>query len=330
MKPRKVIIDCDPGIDDFLAIVLALSIPEIEVIGITIVCGNVPVNVGVKNALKALKFMEREDIPIYIGEKQPLKRAYIDATDTHGVDGLGQSNLKESKIKENYKDAISFYEEILLENEDISVIALGPLTNLAKLYIKNKKAFCKIKELITMGGSYLSHGNCSPVAEYNYWCDPESAKIVYEAYENELENKYIHMVGLDVTRKIVLTPNLVEYMKRINKNKGEIIEKITNFYMDYHYEHEGIIGCVINDPLAVAYFYNKNLCEGFYAYTTIETQGISFGQTIVDKYDIWKKQKNSYILTKTNYFDFMKLFITKVFDEKEEKVEEMLNQILVK
>ena len=103
-----------------------------------------------------------------------------------------------------------------------------------------------------MGGSFKSHGNCSPVAEYNYWCDPDGASLVYETLHQN--GQKIHMVGLDVTRKIVLTPNLLEYMCRLNKETGEFVKKITKFYFDFHWEWEHIIGCVINDPLAVAYF----------------------------------------------------------------------------
>ena len=120
-----------------------------------------------------------------------------------------------------------------------------------------------------MGGTYKSHGNCSPVAEYNYWCDPDAAAKVYEAYASlpELSGKNIHMIGLDVTRKIVLTPNLIEYMKRLHPFLGGKIEAITRFYLDFHWEQEGIIGCVINDPLAVAYFADHSICSGFDAYT---------------------------------------------------------------
>ena len=123
------------------------------------------------------------------------------------------------------------------------------------------------------------------MAEYNYWCDPDAAKYVYE----NLRTK-IHMVGLDVTRKIVLTPNILEYMQILDTEKGEFIKNITRFYYDFHWEYERVIGCVINDPLAVAYFLNRELCRGFEAYTTVETEGISIGQSVVDAMNFWKKQ----------------------------------------
>ena len=127
---KKVIIDCDPGIDDSLAIMLALSCDQIEVLGITIVCGNSPTEMGAGNAAKALRQMNRLDIPIFTGERTPLKRDYVNALDTHGADGLGESFLEPVENFSFHTDAVSFLEETIL-NTHCSVIALGPMTNLA-------------------------------------------------------------------------------------------------------------------------------------------------------------------------------------------------------
>ena len=268
MKKRKVIIDCDPGIDDSLAIMLALKSPEIEVIGITIVCGNSPVEMGFGNAKKILKQMNRLDVPVYIGESTPLRRDYVNALDTHGEDGLGESFLPEVIGYQQQISAVDFLADVL-KKEKVSIIELAPMTNLARLIQKDKEAFSCIEEIVSMGGSFKSHGNCSPVAEYNYWCDPDGASLVYETLHQN--GQKIHMVGLDVTRKIVLTPDLLEYMCRLNKETGEFVKKITKFYFDFHWEWEHIIGCVINDPLAVAYFINPELCKGFDSSAAIGT-----------------------------------------------------------
>lgn len=254
---RKVILDCDPGIDDSLAIMLALCSPEIEVIAITIVAGNAPVKMGYQNAKKVLRHMNRLDIPVYIGEEKPLVKDFVNALDTHGSDGLGESFLPEVMDQPPLKNAIDFFRETLSE-KGVSVIALGPLTNLARLIEVDAGAFAHIEKIVSMGGSYKVHGNCSPVAEYNYWEDPEAAQIVFQHMKRL--HKQIHMVGLDVTRKIVLTPTLLEYIKRLDAKQGEFISKITKFYFDFHWNWEQIIGCVINDPLAVAYFLKPDLC----------------------------------------------------------------------
>ena len=318
MEKRKVIIDCDPGIDDSLAIMLALKSPEIEVVGITVVCGNSPVEMGFENAKKILKQMNRLDVPVFIGENTPLKRDYVNALDTHGADGLGESFLPEVPGYHQDQSAVDFLSDIL-KKEQISVIALAPMTNLATLIKKDPDAFANIEELVSMGGTFKSHGNCSPVAEYNYWCDPDAAALVYDTMHKL--GKTIHMVGLDVTRKIVLTPTLLEYICRLDKETGEFIRKITKFYFDFHWEWEHIIGCVINDPLAVAYFLNPSICQGFDSYVQIETEGISLGQSVVDAMNFYRKTPNTEVLTEVDVYAFFQLFLSRILDLEPEKLD---------
>ncbi|WP_418721608.1 nucleoside hydrolase [Blautia sp.] len=318
MNKRKIIIDCDPGIDDSLAIMLALTSPEIEVLGITIVCGNSPVEMGFENAKKILKQMNRLDVPVYMGEPRPLKRDYVNALDTHGADGLGESFLPEVPGYQQEISAVDFLSKALIK-EKVSVIALGPMTNLARLIQKAPAAFEQIEELVSMGGSFKSHGNCSPVAEYNYWCDPDAAALVYDTIHQN--GKMIHMIGLDVTRKIVLTPTLLEYICRLNKETGEFIRKITKFYFDFHWEWEHIIGCVINDPLAVAYFLDPDICQGFDSYVQIETEGISLGQSVVDSMDFYRKTPNTKVLTEVDVYAFFQLFLSRILGLEPEKLD---------
>lgn len=318
MNKRKIIIDCDPGIDDSLAIMLALTSPEIEVLGITIVCGNSPVEMGFENAKKILKQMNRLDVPVYMGEPRPLKRDYVNALDTHGADELGESFLPEVPGYQQEIGAVDFLSKALIK-EKVSVIALGPMTNLARLIQKAPAAFDQIEELVSMGGSFKSHGNCSPVAEYNYWCDPDAAALVYDTLHQN--GKMIHMIGLDVTRKIVLTPTLLEYICRLNKETGEFIRKITKFYFDFHWEWEHIIGCVINDPLAVAYFLDPDICQGFDSYVQIETEGISLGQSVVDSMDFYRKTPNTKVLTEVDVYAFFQLFLSRILGLEPEKLD---------
>ncbi|MEG1148890.1 MAG: nucleoside hydrolase, partial [Niameybacter sp.] len=277
MERRKVIIDCDPGIDDALALLLAIKSEELEVVGITVCSGNVPVRMGAKNALKVLALCGKTDIPVYVGEEVPLVRELVTAQDTHGEDGLGErfyEVLEESKILEG---GVQYIVETLRSQDKVSIIALGPLTNIAKALMEDREAFAYLDEFISMGGAYRIHGNCSPVAEFNYWVDPHAADYVYQHLPRP-----VHMIGLDVTRKIVLTPNLIEFINRLDAELATFITEITRFYIDFHWEQEGIIGCVINDPLAVAYFMDRSLCQGFESYVEVVTEGIAMGQSIVD------------------------------------------------
>ena len=315
MQKRKVIIDCDPGIDDSLAILLAINSPELEVLGLTITSGNVPAQLGAKNDLKALQMCQRLDIPVYIGEELPLERELVTAQDTHGEDGVGENFYEDVDAKILY-GGVDFIIDTLKNNKDVSIIALGPLTNIAKALMKDKKAFDNLDEFVSMGGAFRIHGNCSPVAEFNYWVDPHGADYVYKNLP-----KKIHMVGLDVTRKIVLTPNIIEFINRLDKDMAKYITEITRFYIDFHWEQEGIIGCVINDPLAVAYFIDRSLLRGFDSYVEVVHDGVAVGQSIVDSFNFYKNKPNSHVLTEVDEKAFMKMFLKRIFKEHESYIE---------
>ena len=320
MDKRKVIVDCDPGIDDALAIILALKSKEIEVIGITTVSGNVKSLQGAKNTLKVLKLLGRLDIPVYLGESKPIKRELVTAQDTHGEDGLGETFLEEVSSEYIRENSVDFILNTLKNHENVSIIALGPLTNLCRAIEKDSETFHRVKEIVSMGGAYKSHGNCSPVAEFNYWVDPHGAREFLKKFNGEFT-----MVGLDVTREIVLTPNLREMIHQFKDEIGDFIYDITRFYVDFHWEQERTLGCVINDPLAVEYFINRELCEGFKAYVDIACEDISMGQSVVDVADFYKKRKNVFVLDKVNSKEFMVSFLNKIFPSHKEDIKNVLN-----
>lgn len=319
MIKKKVIIDCDPGIDDSLAIMLALKSEELEVVGITITSGNVHAKKGAENALKILKELNRLDIPVYIGSCDPLERELITAEDTHGSDGLGESFLPKVEGISYKERAIDFILETLKE-DDITIIALGPLTNIAVALEKNRDLMRNMKELVLMGGAFNSFGNCSQVAEFNFWVDPHAAEKVFR----DLKKK-ITMVGLDVTRQCVLTPNYIEMIKQFNEPLGELIVKITRFYVDFHWEQERTLGCVINDPLAVAYFINPELCSGKEYYVDIVTEGKAIGMSLVDEGNFYKEKPNCLVLTEVNSKAFMEMFLTRIFPNHKKDILEVLN-----
>ena len=183
---RKVILDCDPGIDDSLAIMLALSSPELDVRGITIVTGNAPLEMGYGNARKVLHFLDREDVPVYLGADRPLKRDYISALDTHGADGLGESFLPNIELRSLPASA---------------------------------KASCSASDATGITADTLQRSNTS----------------VDIGRSEGKRPKLIRMVGLDVTRQIVLTPTLLEYMELLHPEVGGFVRKITKFYFDFHW-----------------------------------------------------------------------------------------------
>lgn len=320
---RKIIIDCDPGIDDSLALLYAIQHPELEVLALTIVAGNVPVQLGVENAFKVLERLDRLDIPVYAGAEQPLVRDFVSAQDTHGMDGLGESGLaRRTETAAQAQSASDFLADYFKNPQDTSIIALGPLTNIALALEKNPQLGQHCQRFVTMGGSYKSQGNCSPVAEYNYWCDPHAAQQVYARLQRKIE-----MVGLDVTRSIDLTPNLLEYMHFLNPQVADFVRRITRFYWDFHWEYEHIIGCVINDPLAIAHFLHPDLCQGFDSYVDVATEGIAIGQTLVDAYDFYRKPANAHILTEVDSRRFFRDFLAVLLEQPAEQIAADLEQL---
>lgn len=283
-----------------------------------------PAKLGAQNALKVLRLIDRLDIPVYIGAEGPLKVPFESAQDTHGEDGLGDSQIPSATSVQPKANAVSFIQNTLKQNPGTTVFALGPLTNIALVLKEYPSCFAQVSRFIVMGGSYLSHGNCSPVAEYNFWCDPDAAKFVF----NQNLPVSIEMVGLDVTRKIVLTPTILEYMKHTDEQIYQFIHQITQFYFDYHWEHEKVLGCVINDPLTVAYLLHPTLMQGFNTHVEIATSGISRGQSIVDDHNFWQLPYNSYILTTVDQTAFWHLFLTRVCKAEEEELSQILPQLL--
>lgn len=319
MEKRKVIIDCDPGIDDVLALMLAIKSEELEILGITVCSGNVPAKMGAKNAIKVLEICEKTDIPVYIGEELPLVRELVTAQDTHGEDGLGENNYSDVEGVEPKEGGVQFIIDTLKNEENVSIIALAPLTNIAKALQVDKEAFANIDEFVTMGGNFKSNGNCSPVAEFNYWVDPHAADYVYKNMPVKVQ-----MIGLDVTREIVLTPNRLELMSRLgNEKMYKFIKEITRFYIDFHWNQEGIIGCVINDPLAIAYFIDKSICSGKEYFVEVEEAGKAIGMTIVDEFDFYKREKNALVLTEVDSEKTMKMFMNRIFPGNKELIEAM-------
>ena len=314
---KKIIIDADPGIDDSIAIILANNVVEYEILGISLVSGNVHVEKGKKNILRLSKILDR-DFKIYMGSSSPLSKEFINAEDTHGEDGLGETYF-DYEGKNSDGDAIDFLVEEARKG-DLTIFALGPLTNIARALKKDRDAF-KDTRIIIMGGNFKSHGNMSPVAEFNFYVDPDAADYVIKNAPNKVE-----ILPLDVTRKFVLTPSILSYMKRLNPEVENFIEKITNFYMDFHWEYEKIIGSVINDPLTIILERNPELFKGRTFNAECITDGPARGMLMVDEMDFMKREKNIILYEDLEVFEVWKYFLEKI--TKHEVDEKILGDLL--
>ena len=316
---KKIIIDADPGIDDSLAIILANNVEEYEILGISLVSGNVHIEKGRKNILRLSKFLNR-DFKIYMGSEAPLSKDFINAEDTHGEDGLGETYLDFDE-KEVDGDAIDFLIQEA-RKENLTIFALGPLTNIARALKRDRDAFLDTR-IIIMGGNFKSHGNMSPVAEFNFYVDPDAADYVIKNAPRKVE-----IMPLDVTRKFVLTPSILSYMKRLNPTMGNFIEKITDFYMDFHWEYEKIIGSVINDPLTVLLERKPELFRGRSFNAECITDGPARGMLMVDEMDFMKREKNIILYEDLDLSSVWKYFIERI--TKAEVDEKVLGDILWK
>lgn len=310
MSKINIVIDCDPGIDDSLALIMALLSDDLNVVAISICGGNNTVEKGYINAKRILKLLNK-DIALVKGYEQPFFRKLEITEETHGKDGFGQIgekfdleyNFNPKQINENPTSIEDFYANLIDKYKDLCIVALGPLTNFYGLIRNIPEKISKIHRFISMGGNYKSFGNTSPLAEYNYWVDPEAASFVY----NNLPVK-VEMVGLDVTRKLLLDNEKINQLIKVNKRLGSFIKEITKFYFDFHREYENIEGCIINDPLVIAYLIDDKILKGFESYTDIACQGIARGISIVDDHNMYKKVSNSIIYTQVDDKRFFELF----------------------
>ena len=201
---QPVILDTDPGVDDALAIMLALGSPELDVIGICTVSGNVPLKTGTRNAQGLLQLLDRTDIPVFAGADQPLKRDPVFATEVHGKSGMGQAVLPEPS-QEVKGDAVDFLVQTLSDQPgEIAIIAVGPLTNLALAEQRQPGTLQKARQVIVMGGAIVETGNSTPVAEFNFYADPHAAHTVVHS------GAALLIVPLDATRQVILSESDIE------------------------------------------------------------------------------------------------------------------------
>lgn len=318
---KRIIIDADPGIDDALAILMALKSPEIKLEGITTVNGNCSLAHATENTFRILDMVGKK-VPVYEGANKPLKIANKSAEDVHGADGFGGISYPKVKIEVEKESAEEYLTRMVKENpKEITVVAIGPLTNIAKAILKDKSFVGNVKDLVIMGGS-AGKGNHSPYAEFNFWNDPDSAKIVFEAGFSSLI-----MVGLDVTTQTVFTVDMQEKMKKWNNKIADIICDMMKQYNAFHLEECNIKGSYVNDPVTIAYLLDPNLLGLKDCFVHIITEGEREGQSVVDIGGVKTNGKtNAKVAFSVDINGFFKLMLTTIFPEKKQEVEEMLTK----
>ena len=271
-----VLIDCDPGHDDALALLLALASPELEVLGVTTVAGNQTVDKTTANALRVLELAGRTDIRVAAGAERPLVGELVVAADAHGETGLDGPDLPPASTEPVAGHAVDFLAARLAESErSVTLVPLGPLTNVALLLAAHPAAAAKIERIVLMGGA-VWEGNQTPSAEFNIWIDPEAAARVFDSGLD------VTMVGLDVTNKAVLTTAAADAL-RGSGPVGAAAAAMLDFYLGFYneaYEHGG---APIHDAVAVAQVIRPDLLTVADRHVAVETSsGLCRGRTVVD------------------------------------------------
>ena len=273
--PFRVVIDTDPGVDDALALLLAMRSPELKIEAITPVAGNVPLELSLPNALRMVEIAGRTDIPVAVGAKAPLLRRLVTAAYAHGENGLGGAVFPEPKIKPVAEPAAKFISQIVRKYPgEVTLITIGPLTNIATALNMDSELARMVKSLVMMGGS-LSGGNITPAAEFNVYVDPEAARIVFQS------GIPITMVGLDVTRKTSLTDEHVQILEAGQNPVSQAAAKIARNAINHNREQGFLVGPNMHDSLAVAGFLEPSLLKFQDYYVDVETTGeLTAGETL--------------------------------------------------
>jgi len=304
--PEKIIIDTDPGQDDAVAILLALASPDcVNVLGITAVAGNVPLDLTLRNTRIICELAKKTSMPIYSGCSKPLKRALVTAEHVHGKTGLDGIILPEPSMPVQELHAVDFIIDTLNNNpiNSITICALGPLTNVAMALLKEPNIAKRIKQIILMGGAYFEVGNITPAAEFNIYVDPEAAKIVFNSGIN------ITVLPLDVTHKALTSEKRVEAFKNINSPVGNAVAKWTNFFERFDKEKYGSKGAPLHDPCVIAYLIEPNIFYGRYVNVEIETSSeLTRGMTVADWWKVTDREPNAMFigdLDSNRFFDLL-------------------------
>ncbi len=308
MPPKRILIDTDPGIDDSLAILLALASPELQLEGVSVVHGNCSVDNALANALGVLQLGGAPEIPVSRGFSLPLVQPSLLAPETHGNAGIGYAKLPPIDSQPVPDHSVDFLiDGILSAPGEITLVCIGPLTNVAVAMRKEPRLIQAVKDVIIMGGAIRHHGNTTPLAEFNVYVDPHAAHMVYHS------GMPITLVPLDVTYQCALTHADVERLQKVPSPITTFIADSTRFYMEYHDSYQKIEGCIINDPLALALAFAPELCDYEEHYVDVDISGgVSMGQTFADFYHATGHSPNMKIALGVRARDFLDLFVERI------------------
>ena len=302
--PRPIILDCDPGHDDAIALLLALASPEVELLGVTTVHGNQTLAKTTANALRVLDLAGRDDIAVAAGADRPLVRALTVASHVHGESGLDGPALPPADREPSAEGAVDFMARTIAASATpVTLVPTGPLTNIARLLERTGGA--NVERIVLMGGA-IAEGNMTPAAEFNIWADPEAAQAVFHA---DVETT---MIGLDVTHRALTTPALQRQL-RDGGTIGAFVADLVDFFAVYHRETYGWDGAPIHDAVAVAHVIRPGIVTTLERNVEVELESeLCRGRTVVDRWNRTERPVNAHVGVDLDVEAFFALLVERI------------------
>ncbi|EKO3638122.1 pyrimidine-specific ribonucleoside hydrolase RihA [Vibrio metschnikovii] len=305
---RPIILDCDPGHDDSIALILACASPSLAIKAVTTSAGNQTPEKTLNNALRILTLLGRSDIPVAGGALKPLMRELIIADNVHGESGLDGPTLPDPSFAPQAEHAVELMANILRQSDQpVTLVPTGPLTNIALLLATHRDLIPKIEEIVLMGGG-AETGNWSPAAEFNIYVDPEAAKLVFQS------GIPITMCGLDVTHRAQIMDEDIERIRKIDNPIAGVVAELLDFFMIYHRDPKwGLAGAPLHDPCTIAWLLAPELFKAQRCWVGIETQGeYTQGMTVVDRYQLTNHPANATVLFDVDRQGFVDLLVERL------------------
>jgi inosine-uridine nucleoside N-ribohydrolase len=301
-----ILIDCDPGHDDAMALLLALASPELELLGVTTVHGNTTLDKTTVNALKVLELAGRGDMPVAAGADRPLTRAPEIADHVHGESGLDGPDLPPPTAAPVAQHAVDFLaERIAASDRPVTLIPTGPLTNIALLLAAHPEVAGQVERIVLMGGA-IAEGNVTPAAEFNIWVDPEAAARVFAS------GIEVTMVGLDVTHRALMTPAHADALRATGR-VGEVVAELWGFYHRFHARVYDLPGTPVHDALAVAHVIRGELLRTEHRNVEIDCASeLCRGRTVVDLWNVTGRPHNAHVAVEVDGPAFLDLLVERI------------------
>jgi purine nucleosidase len=302
-----IIIDTDPGQDDAVALLLAFGSPELDILGITTVAGNVPLELTTRNGLMMAELAGRPEVPVLAGCDRPMVRPLITAEYVHGKTGIDGADLSPPTITPGVHHAVDFIIDAIRAHPGLTICTLGPLTNLATALQRAPDIAGGIDQVVMMGGGFFEGGNTTPAAEFNIYVDPQAADLVFRS------GIRLVMMPLDVTHQALTSDARLEAFRDLGNASGRATAGMLEFYERYDMERYGTVGAPLHDPTVIAYLIQPELFGGRRCWVGIETGSeLTMGMTVVDWWRLTDHEPNCLVVNEIDDDGFFALLTDRI------------------